>query len=77
MGLQQGMSEQPPMQYDRTYSCRLPSELVERLDALTAQIDARTPMVRVRRSDVWRRALELGCEALELELEQSGEHAKK
>lgn len=60
----------------QTYSTRLPAALVARLDALAAQLDAQNPVARVRRADVWRRALELGCEALERALAGQGD-AKK
>lgn len=77
MGYNLSMTDEAKPKAQQTYACRLPEELVVRLDMLAAQLNASTPLVVVRRSDVWRRALEIGCEALERELSGDGEAAKK
>ena len=56
---------------------RLPVDLLTRADDLIDYVQARTPLSRVRRSDVLRMAIHGGLMGLELERRQAERHAKR
>jgi len=53
----------PPAQRVRVLTLRVPEELLRRLDAYTAQVQAAQPYVRLSRADVLRMVLDQGLPA--------------
>jgi hypothetical protein len=55
----------PPAQRVRVLTLRMPEELLRRLDAYTAQVQAAQPYLRLSRADVLRMLLDKGLSAEE------------
>ena len=55
----------PPDQRVHVLTLRVPEELLRRLDAYTAQVQAAQPYLRVSRADVLRTLLDKGLSAAE------------
>jgi len=63
---QRGRPKHPPRdQRVRVLTLRVPEELLRRLDAYTAQVQAAQPYLRLSRADVLRTLLDKGLSAAE------------